>query len=119
MSCRIEALAHDTAVRLQRALAIQLVIAWRIMVLTLVGRETPQLPAEVLFSDRQLEVLDAVARQRGFKAPVQLGDAVLIVARLGGYIGRRRDPPPGHQLLWQGYARLQTMSDGFALARSG
>ncbi len=33
----------------------------------------------------------------------------------GGYLGRNNDPPPGHQLIWQGYAALQFMSFGFAL----
>ncbi|MFH1763090.1 MAG: transposase [Gemmatimonadota bacterium] len=52
--CRIEDLAHKTAERLRRAIAINLVIAWRIMLMTLLGRETPELPAEVLFSDIEL-----------------------------------------------------------------
>ena len=38
-----------------------------------------------------------------------------LVARIGGYLGRNNDPPPGHQLIWQGYAALQFMSLGFAL----
>lgn len=38
-----------------------------------------------------------------------------LVARLGGYLGRRKDPPPGHQLLWQGYTRLQAMCEGYSL----
>jgi len=46
--CRIEDLAHETAERLRRAIAINLVIAWRIMLMTLMGRETPELPAEVI-----------------------------------------------------------------------
>jgi hypothetical protein len=46
--CRVEALAHQTAERLRRAIAINVVIAWRIMLMTLLGRETPDLPAEVL-----------------------------------------------------------------------
>ncbi|MFH1185291.1 MAG: hypothetical protein V1755_09675, partial [Chloroflexota bacterium] len=38
-----------------------------------------------------------------------------LVAQIGGYLGRNNDPPPGHQLLWQGYAGLQFMCMGFAL----
>ncbi|MBE0475360.1 MAG: hypothetical protein IBX54_14425 [Rhodoferax sp.] len=38
-----------------------------------------------------------------------------MVAQLGGYIGRAKDPAPGHQLMWQGYACLQMMCAGFAL----
>ena len=61
--CRIEAIAHETAERLRRAIAINLVIAWRIMVMTLLGRETPKLPAAVLFSDIELRTLRAYAKK--------------------------------------------------------
>jgi hypothetical protein len=62
--CRIEALAHQTAQRLKRAIAINLVIAWRIMVMTLLGRACPDLPAEVLFSDLEVSVLGAFAAKK-------------------------------------------------------
>ena len=47
--CRIEDLRNETAQRLKRAVAIYLVIAWRIMFITLLGREERQLPPELLF----------------------------------------------------------------------
>ena len=62
--CCIEALAHDTAERLRRAIAINLVIAWRIMLMTLLGRDVPDLPAEVLFSDVELRTLHAYAKKK-------------------------------------------------------
>jgi hypothetical protein len=62
--CRIEDLAHETAERLRRTIAIKLVIAWRIMLMTLLGRETPDLPAEVLFSDIELRTLRAYAKKK-------------------------------------------------------
>jgi hypothetical protein len=49
------------------------------------------------------------------KPPLLLGDAVRLVAMIGGYLGRNNDPPPGHQLIWQGYAALQLMCLGFIL----
>jgi hypothetical protein len=113
--CRIEDLAHRTAERLRRAVAINLVIAWRIMLMTLLGRETPALPAEVLFSDIELRTLRAYAKKKRLKLPEQLGDAVALVAKIGGYLGRTNDPPPGHQLLWQGWREFQFMCLGFAL----
>ena len=61
--CRIEEIAHKTAERLKRAIAINLVIAWRIMLMTLLGREAAQLPAEVLFTDTELKVLGAYAKK--------------------------------------------------------
>ena len=62
--CRIEGLAHQTAERLKRAIAINLVIAWRIMLMTLLGRTCPDLPAEVLFSDLEVSVLRAYAAKK-------------------------------------------------------
>ncbi len=59
--CRIESMAHKTAQRLRRAIAINLIVAWRIMLMTLLGREAPELPAELLFSDLELKVLRAHA----------------------------------------------------------
>ena len=61
--CRVEALQHKTATRLKRAIAFNLVIAWRIMLLTLLGRHAPQLAAEVMFSDLEIEVLQAYAKK--------------------------------------------------------
>ena len=49
---------------LRRAIAINLVIAWRIMLMTLLGREVPELAAEVLFSDIELRTLRAYAKKR-------------------------------------------------------
>lgn len=113
--CRIEKLAHDTAERLRRAIAINMVIAWRIMLMTLLGRETPELPAEVLFSDIELRTLRAFSKKNGLKPPKLLGEAVRLVAKIGGYLGRNNDPPPGNQLLWRGYREFQFMCQGFAL----
>ena len=39
---------------------------------------------------------------------VSLGQALMLVARLGGCLNRRNDGPPGHQTVWEGYARLVT-----------
>jgi hypothetical protein len=62
--CRIDDLAHETAERLRRAIGINLVIAWRIMLMTLMGRESPELPADLLFSDVELRTLTAYAKKK-------------------------------------------------------
>jgi len=113
--CRIEDIAHETAERLRRAIAINLVIAWRIMLMTLLGRETPDLDADVMFSDIELRTLRAYAKKKRIEPPTRVGEAVKLVAKIGGYLGRKNDPPPGHQILWQGYLEFQFMCAGFAL----
>jgi hypothetical protein len=114
--CRVEELAHESVERLERSIAINLVIGWRIMVMTLLGREVPELPAEILFSDIEIEVLSAWANSRRYtRPPNNLGEAVRLTAMLGGYIGRKHDPPPGHELMWYGYQYLTALCVGYEL----
>jgi len=118
--CQIEELGHESADRLGRAVAIHAVIAWRIMLMTLLGREAPDLPPEVLFCDLELQVLHAYAeRRRDLPKPSSLRNAVLIVASMGGYLRRKNDPPPGHELMWRGYTQLRAMSIGYSLRHPG
>ena len=112
--CKVEELQHHSAERLERAIAIKMVIAWRIQLMVRLGREVPELPAEVLFSDIELRVLATFARSRNLAPPQHLGGAVEMLARLGGWLGRTRDPP-GAQLLWHGYTQLAAMTFAFEL----
>jgi len=70
--CRIEDLAHHSADRLERAISINLVIAWRIMLMTLLGRACPELPAGVLLSDLEIKVLQAYAQKKTLSSPPTL-----------------------------------------------
>ena len=112
--CKVEELQHHTAERLERAMAIKMVIGWRIQLMVQLGREVPDLPGDLLFSDGELRVLATFARSRKLPPPARLGDAVGLVARLGGWLGRTRDPP-GAQLMWHGYTQLVAMTFGFEL----
>jgi hypothetical protein len=67
--CGTEKLAYRTAERLKRGIAINMVIAWRIMLMTLLGRECPELPADVLSSDMEIEVLRAHAAKKTLSRP--------------------------------------------------
>lgn len=63
--CRVEYLAHKDVTRIQRALAIYMVVSWRLMVLLKLGREMPNLPSGIVFNDLELEVLaDAFKKKR-------------------------------------------------------
>ena len=112
--CKVEDLQHHTAERLQRAIAIKMVIAWRIQLMVRLGREVPDLPAELLFSDAELRVIAVFAKSRQRPPPTRLGAATELVACLGGWLGRTRDPP-GAQLMWHGYTQLVAMTFAFEL----
>ena len=112
--CKVEELQHHSAERLERAMAIKMVIGWRIQLMVQLGREVPDLPADLLFSDGELRVLATFARSRKLPPPTRLGDAVGLTARLGGWLGRQREPP-GAQLMWHGYTQLVAMAFAFEL----
>lgn len=93
--CGAEDLAHKTAERLKRGIAIKLVIAWRIMLMTLLGRECPGLPAELLFSDIELEVLTAHAVKKTLIGPSNSDRPFCLSPRSVGTWGARTIHRPG------------------------
>ena len=38
------------------------------------------------------------------------------IAKLGGYLARAKDPPPGNLVLWRGLTRLTDILLGFELS---
>ena len=62
--CKILEHQNHSAEALQRAIAIDAVIAWRIMLLGLLGREVPELPSEILFDQCECEVLELLAQKK-------------------------------------------------------
>ena len=113
--CRVEHLLFRAAERLQRAVAVNAVIAWRIMVMTLLGRQTPDCDPELMFTDAELGFLADYGRESGMAGPARLADAVALVAHLGGYRNRKHDPEPGHEIMWTGYGRLSSAALGHSL----
>ncbi len=97
--CRVEFLLFRTADLLARAITINAVIAWRILVMTLLGPQVPDCEPQLMFSDGELAFLRGYASWCGLTEPDQLGDAVGLVAHLGGYLDRRYDPDPGNQIM--------------------
>ena len=74
--------------------------------MTMMGRETSKLPADVLFTDIEIMALEDFTGDHEPTAPGNLGLAVLTVAMLGGYPDRKYDPWPGHEKIRMGHARI-------------
>ena len=123
--CQVEEHQHQTGERLKRAIALDVVLAWRIQLLVLLGRQVPELPCDIFFDNWEVKVLEALQPQKSAdkvgpggkgKRPIALGEAVTLVAQLGGYLARGSDPPPGAECLWKGMSRLSGMAEGYRLA---
>lgn len=66
--CRVLEHQNHTAEALLRAISMDVVIAWRIMLLALLGREAPELPCEVLFDRYEVQALALLSKKREPKA---------------------------------------------------
>lgn len=62
--CRILEHQNHTAEVLARTITLDAVVAWRIMVLALLGRELPELPCDLLFNSWECEVLQLLAQKK-------------------------------------------------------
>jgi len=62
--CKILEHQNREAHVLLRAIALDAVIAWRIMLLALLGREVPELPVDTLFDRCECEVLGLLAQKK-------------------------------------------------------
>ena len=105
--CRIEKLRMQQAEALHKAITLYMVTAWRIMLMTLLGRVSSDMEAEVIFTDAELHMMRVYARNYGLSKHTDLVSAILMVAMMGGYMNRKSDPPPGHTIMWRGYSSLQ------------
>ena len=77
--------------------------------ITLPGRDTPELPPRTLFSGLELVVFGGFRYGPRAAQPDNLGRAVRTTARLGGYLNRKHEPAPGNQIMWEDYTRLATV----------
>jgi hypothetical protein len=106
--CQVEKLQLEHADRIERAVALYSIVAWRLLFVTYLTRTSPDLPCTVALNEDEWKVLHRMAKpgKRLPSGPMSLREAVRQIARLGGFLGRRGDGEPGVKVLWRGFRRL-------------
>jgi Transposase DNA-binding len=113
--CQAEQAKLRTAERLTNLLAVLCVVGWRVFWLTMTSRVAPAAPPEVAFTPPEIAVLDRVAGEPPPTPNRTVAHYLLEVAKLGGYLARTKDPPPGNTVVWRGLVRLADLCLGFEL----
>ena len=110
--CSIEKPQVEKAARLEPLIALLSVVALTLLGLRSDSRDESlqDRPATERVSEEYVEVLSGWRYQE--KRALTVGEFFQALARLGGHQNRRSDKPPGWQVLWRGWMRLQAMVEG-------
>src|SRR5262245_7170077 len=114
--CAFEKRQLESAHALLNALGLFIPMAWRLLALRHLARETPDLAASEIVSDRQLTILRARGKVLLSPTPT-VREVMLAIAAEGGHIKNNGDP--GWQVLGRGYEKLLNMELGYVIAESG
>ena len=115
--CKIEDRRLETADRLANLLALYCVVAWRVFHLTMVKRADPAARASSVFTSIERKIIRHVGKAAGRELNATLDYILGEVARLGGYLARKNDGPPGNMVMWRGLSRLSDIEIGFEIGR--
>ncbi len=118
--CGIEQLQLETAQRIKKALATYAIVAWRLLWLAYHSRENPQTPSDTVLEKHEWQSLYCHfhCTSMAIAQPPSLKQAMVWIAKLGGFLARKNDGEPGVKTLWRGLKRLHDISSTWKLANS-
>lgn len=115
--CRAEDSKLRTAERLANLIAMMCILSWRVLWLTMTNRVSPELPATLVFTDTEIKLMDHLIPNKGRQVAKTVGNYLIKLARLGGFLNRKGDGAPGNMVLWRGMARLTDIHLGYGVGR--
>ena len=115
--CRIEALQLGCIEKIERALVLYMIVAWRIARLMRLGRSCPDLDAELMFEPDEWKAAYILNKQKLPDKPPTLNEVTRLVARLGGFLARKGDGEPGVKTIWLGMRRILDFAAGIRFPR--
>jgi len=114
--CKAEDSKLRTAERLVNLIAMFCILSWRIFWLTMMNRAAPNASPRMALTKLEIQLLDKlIADNRSQNSHRSLSSYLVRLARLGGYLARATDPPPGNTVMWRGMSRLTDIEIGFQL----
>lgn len=102
-------------------MAVFCILSWRVLWLTTLNRTAPEVPPETALTSNEISLLDHLISDAGNRRcrPGTLSLYLTKLARLGGYLARASDPPPGNIVIWRGLARLTDIELGAEIGATG
>jgi hypothetical protein len=116
--CEIQKTQLKTAERIELHLTFCCAVAARLLRLTYLARTEPASSCAAVLSEDEWKVLRAYVRQEPIArahSPPTMHEAVKMLGRLGGHLGRKCDGMPGVRSLWRGWRDLQVLVEGYLI----
>ena len=112
--CKAEESKLRTAQRLANLIAVFCIVSWRVFWMTMLKRSAPTAPPDLALTAAEIGLLDHLVKDKDRQSLQRktLSHYLTKIARLGGYLARANDPPPGNTVMWRGLSRLTDIKLG-------
>ena len=118
--CRAEDAKLRTADRLANLMAVFCIVSWRVLWTSMIARVSPEADPQIALTPAEIAILDRLVGDAGNRRAMP-GTLLLYLtklARLGGYLARMSDPPPGNTVIWRGLRRLADIQLGAEISNN-
>ena len=110
--CKAEESKLRTAQRLTNLVSVFCILSWRVFWMTMLNRSAPDALPTLALTATEIGVLDRLVNDKPQARRKTLSHYLTKIARLGGYLARANDPPPGNTVMWRGLSRLTDIALG-------
>jgi len=111
--CKIEDCRLETFDRLKKYVRLKSIIAFRLLWLTMINRVNPEASSDTILRDYEWKALCCHISKTPIppKNPPSVREAVRMIAKLGGFLGRKNDKEPGMTYIWRGWEKLTLIAE--------
>lgn len=106
--CKIEERQLQTADRMKNLISIFMILSWRVLFTMMLGRVCSMMSTEEVFEKAEWKSVYKIVNHKKAlpRKPPALGEFIIMVATLGGYVNKKGAEPPGVKTMWKGMARM-------------
>lgn len=110
--CKIEDCRLETYERLKKYATLKSIIAFRLFWLTMINRASPTTSCHTILAEHEWKALYCYANNVALpvEKPPSVQEAITMLAKLGGFLGRKNDKQPGMTYIWRGWEKLTELA---------
>lgn len=111
--CKIEECRLETYERLKRYIRLKSIIAFRLFWLTFINRVQPETSSNEILEEHEWKAMYChITKTSNAPAkPPTVKEAIRMIAKLGGFLGRKNDGEPGMTYIWRGWEKLALIAE--------